>query len=67
MKTTFDNVSGVTMLTSFEQQKISGGLTSKPSITSSFWYDTAYLLGTVVKGFVVFGTEGGRNAGLTVR
>jgi len=53
MKTTFDNVSGVTMLTSFEQQKISGGLTSKPSITSSFWYDTAYLLGTVVKGFVV--------------
>lgn len=51
-------------LTQFECQQIDGGTIKSQS---SFWQDMAYLAGTAVYGFVVFGTEGGTNAGISVR
>lgn len=65
MKKDIMNIEGVKALTTLEQTLIVGGLAG-PSTSTSFWRDAAFVLGAVVKGFVVFGTEGGRNAGLTV-
>jgi hypothetical protein len=51
-------------LTPLESQQINGGV-DKPK--SGFWLDLAYLAGAAIHGLVVFGTEGGRNAGICVR
>ncbi|WP_316769854.1 hypothetical protein [Pedobacter frigiditerrae] len=54
----------VTELTSLEVFTINGG-SEKPQ--TGFWHDVSWLTGAIVHGFVVFATEGGRNAGISVR
>lgn len=51
-------------LTAIESQQVSGGANNP---ISGFWKDLAYIAGVTVHGFIVFGTEGGRNAGISVR
>jgi hypothetical protein len=47
-----------------ELQQINGGMeTSK----KGFWQDIASFTGAVVNGFVALGTEGGRNAGISIK
>ena len=47
-------------LTLLESQQINGGF-------SGFWEDMAYVASITVQGLIVFGREGGRNAGISVR
>ncbi|MBP8067607.1 MAG: hypothetical protein KAY27_03500 [Pedobacter sp.] len=47
-------------LTSVESQQISGG-------SLGLLQDLAYLAAVAAEGLKVFGTEGGRNAGISVR
>lgn len=54
----------VVELTDFEILSTNGGVIAK---TTSFWEDVGFLAGAIVKGAVIFATEGGRNAGLCVR
>ena len=53
---------GVSELTKEEGVKITGGEGPR-----NFWYDFGYVVGTAIKGLIVFGEEGGRNAGLCVK
>ena len=48
----------VSELTWNEMSAIEGG---------TFWQDLAYVVGVAVHGLVVFATEGGQNAGISVR
>ena len=48
----------VSELTWNEMSAIEGG---------SFWHDLAYVVGVAVQGLVIFATEGGQNAGISVR
>ena len=52
------NFGSVVELSQNEMSQIEGG---------SFWSDLAYVVGVAVHGLVVFGTEGGSNAGICVR
>ncbi len=47
-------------LTSIESRQISGG-------SSGFWENLAYLAAVTTEGLKVFGTEGSRNASISVR
>ncbi len=51
-------------LTQLECQQIEGG--SDNSYTN-FWYELGCIGKDVIQGIVVFSTEGGRNAGLSVK
>ncbi len=51
-------------LTSFESQQISGGA---DKLNTGFWQDLAFIGGAIAQGLVVFGRQGGRNAGICVR
>lgn len=51
-------------LTAIEAQRINAG---SNKVRTFFWEDIASLTKTVVYGFMVFSTEGGRNAGISVR
>ena len=51
-------------LTVLETQQISGGA---DKLQSGFWHNVAFLGGAIIQGIVVFGRQGGRNAGLCVR
>jgi hypothetical protein len=68
MNKELSNVCGLTSLSRNELMSITGGSADgTPSTPTSFWNDAGYFLGVVAKGFIVFGTEGGRNAGLVVK
>ncbi len=51
-------------LTHSECQQIEGGTSSS---YTSFWYELGSMGKDVIQGIVVFSTEGGRNAGLSVK
>lgn len=53
-----------TVLSSLESQQINGGSDS-PKVT--FWQDLASIGGAIVNGFVAFGTQAGKNTGLSVK
>ncbi|MCY1524626.1 hypothetical protein D9M68_595690 [compost metagenome] len=47
-----------------ELHRITGGSSSAPS---TIWYNIGYIAGIVAQGLIVFGREGGRNAGLSIK
>lgn len=50
-------------LTSLESQQINGGTDR----STTLWDDIAFLGESFTRGLALFGTEGGRNAGISVR
>lgn len=52
------------LLTETEIQQINGGETKS---SDGFWDDIMFTGGSIVNGLIAFSTQGGRNAGLTVR
>lgn len=61
-KLALESMEGVRELTKEEAVQITGG-----DGVPNFWYDFGYVVGTAIKGLIVFGEEGGRNAGLCVK
>ncbi|MGM9475029.1 hypothetical protein ACS5PU_01315 [Pedobacter sp. GSP4] len=57
------NIDGVTELMLSEVVSINGGSEKE----TGFWEDAGWLAGAIVRGCIIFATEGGRNAGLCVR
>lgn len=51
-------------LTTIESQQVYGGATRQ---LSSLWKDLLFIGGSITEGLMVFSTQGGRNAGLSVR
>lgn len=47
-----------------EMQQINGGADGSKT---SIWQDIAYLGASIARGLEAFGTEGGRNAGISAR
>ncbi len=58
---------GVLDLNTEEMSELNGGADDTPTTTTGFWNGLAYIYGATVKGCIVFGTEGGRNAGICVK
>ena len=51
-------------LTTVESQQVYGGAARQ---VSSLWKDLLFIGGSIAEGVMVFSTQGGRNAGLSVR